>query len=319
MSKTEESGGMAAGLKVETARDYIKNTDDYLRSFKVQINGKIREIITYSSNEKGRALKQLHRAFAREASICYKSAVNSYAYKKGVGVINCLNQHMKSNSFLKTDIHEFFNTISFDPLYKLILEGNPRKRKKRLETLLKACFYDGHLPIGFITSPVLSDLFLHKVDETFLDRDGVIYTRYADDFIISGQDNISTLEQVKAELENILLEYGLELNHKKTYFRTLRQPGDAIHLLGVNLVNSDPKSNRITISDRYLRQTSKDICKYLKDCSKMNPEEEKKTRVSLYGKVGFVRYYSLSSYNKLEKMVSIKRGEIVNLSKVLRE
>lgn len=305
--------------KMKTARDYIKNTDDYLRTFIVQINGKKRKIVTYNCNEKGRALKQLHRAFAKEVSICYETAVNSYAYKKGVGVINCLNQHMQSNTFLKTDIHEFFNTISFDPLYKLILEGNPRKRKKRLETLLKACFYDGHLPIGFITSPVLSDLFLHKVDEKFLDRDGVIYTRYADDFIISGKDNISTLEQIKAELENTLHKYGLELNYKKTYYRTLRQPGDAIHLLGVNLVNNDPKSNRITISDKYLRQTSKDICKYLKDCSKMKPEEKNKTCASLYGKVGFIRYYSQSSYNKLEKMVCVKHGEILDLSKVLCE
>lgn len=318
MNDINRSCRTPAEARMETARDYNANPDEYLQTYPVRINGKKRNIITYKDNEKGIALRQLHRNFAKEITLYYESADNSYAYKKGTGVLQCLEKHMQSNTFLKADIHEFFNSIEYEILYKQILDDNPRKRKKRLETLLKACFYDGHLPIGFITSPVLSDLLLHKVDKQFLQREGVIYTRYADDFIISGRDNTHALEEVKLELKKALFKYGLSLNAKKTYYRLLRQPGDAIHLLGVNLVNNDPEHNRITISDRYIRQTSKDICRFLDGCTTMESEEKNRDRASLYGKVGFIRHFSSSSYKKLEKMISVKRGEKIDLSKALR-
>jgi len=57
--------------------------------------------------------------------------------------------------------------------------------------------------------------------------------------------------------------YGLSLNNKKIYCRIIDKPGDAIHVLGLNLVNSAPAPNRITVSAKYIRETSKEICEYL--------------------------------------------------------
>ena len=294
---------------LKTIEDYNNNPDDYVRFFTVQINGKKRNLVTYKADDKGIALRKYHRYFASVMKHCYKSCDDSFAYKEGIGVLQCLEQHMHSNTFLKSDIHEYFNSIDYEVLKKLVLEDNAcRRRPKRISTLLKACFYEGHLPIGFITSPVLSDLYLHKIDKMFLEREGVIYTRYADDFIISGKDNIEELERVKMELANSLEEYGLELNRKKTYFRTLKRPGDAIHVLGVNLVNDETNQNRITISDKYIREVSKAVCSFINDYHELDKDELTKIKTNLKGRIEFIRHYSSSSYKKLERMIEVKSG-----------
>lgn len=316
--RTMRSHGMLMRSYVvqRIAEEYINNPNDYVTVFTVQINGKKRRIVTYAHNKKGAALRKVHEYFALIASGCYQSAPNSYAYKLGTGILPCLEKHILSDSFLKTDIHEFFNSIQYEILLEQLYKDNVCKRmKRRVGILLRACFYDGHLPIGFVTSPVLSDLYLHELDGSFLNRNEFIYTRYADDFIISGVGNMDSLEQVKTELEELLARYGLELNAKKTYLRTLRQPGDAIHVLGVNLVNNAPEPNRITISDKYIRETSKDICQFLADFKEMEAEEREDKLTSIIGKVEFIRHFSMSSYNKLEKMVSIKHGEKIDISR----
>lgn len=238
---------------------------------------------------------------------------NSFAYKIGLGILPCLEQHLESDVFLKTDIHEFFNSIQYDLLLDLILEDTACKKNKALmKLILKTCFYDGHMPIGFVTSPALSDLYLHKLDKSFVNRANVVYSRYADDFIISGNGNEEIMKDIKNEIESVLSEYGLQLNEKKTYCRTLRQEGDAIHVLGLNLVKGE-RHNRITVSDRYIRSTSKDICELLTNHNYLTNEEKEYDLARLNGMIEFVRYASPSSFKKLEKMVSIKHGEKVEL------
>jgi len=299
-----------------TVEHYNEDPEKYVRSFTVQINGKKRNIITYTPDRNGAALRNIHSRFAFTISHCYQSMPDSFAYKKGSGILTCLSQHLQSDTFFKTDIHDYFNSIKFETLLSMFQEDKTCKRRmKKIEALLSLCFYNDHMPIGFITSPVLSDLYLHKVDESFLGRHDVIYTRYADDFIISGKNNMSSLEQVKNELEESLSEYGLSLNTKKTYYRTLRNPGDAIHVLGVNLVNNDPEQNRITVSDRYIRETSKDICRFLSEYQNKAKEDSEKELESIIGRIEFIRHISPSSYGKLQRMVHVKHGDAVDLSR----
>ena len=90
---------------------------------------------------------------------------------------------------------------------------------------------------------------------------GICYTRYADDFIISttGVDGKEKLEQALEILRAEISNHKLELNKKKTYIRQLKTEGDAIHLLGLNMVKTSTRKNRITVSHRYIIETSKEI------------------------------------------------------------
>jgi arsenate reductase-like glutaredoxin family protein len=110
-----------------------------------------------------------------------------------------------------------------------------------------------------------------------------------------------------------LQELGLELNSKKTYIRRLQQSGDAIHLLGLNIVKTDTDTNRITVSDSYIRKTSIDFCNLLYNKNKMDKEELDQAFLAVNGKIQFIINASEKSAKKLQKMLSVKLSREIRL------
>ena len=299
-------------LSTELIDEYIASPDDFIRTFTVVINGKRRKIVTYQPNEKGAALRNLQRLFVCVLNGLHTPSNHSYAYIEGCSTKSCLEQHLQNDHFLKTDIHAYFDIVSFELLRDRLFALSPLMRKQHAywSRILSACFYDGKMPIGFISSPILSDLFLKDVDERFGNMDGINYTRYADDFIISaaGDQADQQLQYALAELKREMDDRHLELNKKKTYFRQLRQEGDAIHLLGLNLVRTESGDNRITVSDRYIRETSKELCQLIQEKNQLNDWEARKRFCAVMGKVGYITYASEQSAQKLQKMLHVKTG-----------
>ena len=299
--------------------DYCENSADYVRKIRTCINSKVRSIVTYNITEdkeltqNGQKIRHLHDCVAELFKSLYESSESSWAYKEGCGILGCVSQHLNSKCFLKSDIRSYFESISFDVLSTFLKEDlsdlKDEESVEKLLTVVRACFYDDSLPIGFTSSPVISDYFLSKFDKKFsVFNDKVIYTRYADDFIISTRntEDRELLESIKAAMEkDLMLEYNLSLNKKKTYFRELKQSGDSIHVLGVNIVNRGDK-NSVTIGDKYIRKLSQEIqnnCTYDK-----NSFEWKST----VGKISFVKQCSKESFVKLEKLYFIKTGKKIN-------
>ncbi len=202
----------------------------------------------------------------------------------------------------------YFDSITYENMMKRI--GKLRIKNEDMEMvslLAKACFYQDRLPLGFTSSPVLSDLYLVTLDRKNQKNKQITYTRYADDFIISaaGPEANAAIAAFRLQIEKDLDALDLELNRKKTYLRQLKMPGDAIHVLGMNIVRTEDDANRITISDRYVRETCKVLCDWITNtASDKNPDEFAR----IYGRVCFIRQCSRSSYDKLRKMVKIKCG-----------
>lgn len=294
---------------ISVAEDYAVNEDAYLRHFVVVINGKRRKLATYANSEKGNALRELHTYVSKYIRGLYHQSPASFAYAKKKNIIDCVKIHKCSATFLKTDIHSYFDSITFDSA-KCVLSGYKRyqKNEDKLNVMLKACFYNDRLPLGFVSSPVISDVFLVGLDRKYSKIKNVFYTRYADDFIIStnGENSVDTLEEVCKTLKEDLRKQGLVLNNRKTYIRTLRNAGDAIHLLGINLVKTEGAENRITVSDSYIRQT----CMDLTDLFSFNGERDEKEELcnTVCGKIAFIQMCSMDSMNKLQKMTRVKCG-----------
>lgn len=289
---------------VKIAEDYNSNPEKYLKHFFLVINGKRREITTYARNEKGLALRQVHSYVSDFIHGLYKQSTVSFAYVRKKNIIDCINVHIESNHFLKTDIHSFFDSIVYEKLFCLLMKHSRFKRAKNVQLLIKACFYKGRIPVGFVSSPVLSDIYLFDVDEKYKQKEGILYTRYADDFIISVEGDKVNLSDVCDELREDLQKQGLYLNSKKTYTRVLKEEGDAIHLLGINLVKTQSCKNRITVSDSYIRKTCKNLSQLL---SFSGVEEEKRELCDIVcGQISFVKMCSADSFKKLSRMAQIK-------------
>ena len=302
----------------DVINDFPINPDKYIRPFTVMINGKRRKIITYQANDSGDRLRKFHRILAAVMRRHYTPSNNSYAYKHGSCVRDALLMHLESDTFLKTDIHSYFDSIDYKTLEAKFIERMAKNgyRKGLWIKALQACFYNEHLPIGFISSPMLSDLFLHDIDMKYASVKGVKYTRYADDLIISGTGEgvAEKLAQIRDRLEKDLNLLGLELNRKKTYIRKLVLPGDAIHLLGLNMVKRNGFVNDITVSDRYIRESSKELCLLIAQKPYLDDAEARKRFMGVMGKIDYIKNSSDKSANKLQKMISIKSGVDTDLT-----
>ena len=298
--------------------DYPINPEKYVKKFFLFVNGKKREIITYSDTEEGFKLREIHRMFSYMLREYYITSFNSYAYKKNSNIKDCLNVHLNSDTFLKTDIHHYFDSIQFEPLLERYLSITAvfQRKKGFWKKVLAVCFFDNHLPIGFVSSPVLSDLYLNDLDIKMLGEKTVCYTRYADDIIISttGTDAENRLKSILDDLKQEITEHNLSLNYKKTYIRKLRQEGDAIHLLGLNLVRKIEGSNRVTVSDSYIRDTSIELCSLMQDKNMLEHWELQERFTHVMGKISFITMASESSALKLKKMVRIKTGCSVDMT-----
>lgn len=249
--------------------DLIRKIDkSFYKEFEIKSSRKKRKIVTYNDDENGKKLRELHKKMALNLQKKYKFSEYSYAYQKGKSVVNCIERHINSVHFLKFDIHKFFNSIDIHRLSKQIsnLYQLDKFYEKQLLEILKTCFNDEKMPIGLITSPILSDVFMHDFDVEFaskLNKD-YVYTRYADDILISCSHAIS-----QDELDNIILilkimlnRKGLSLNEKKTANVLLKDKGDYIKYLGLNIVKCE-KSNRITVGKKYKNDIAKDYMKYI--------------------------------------------------------
>ena len=301
-------------------RQYCRNPEQFTVQKTVVVRGRRRKIVTYAHSPDGRRLRRLHARI--HAFLCAQMprSRTSYAYRRGTSALDCVRAHLGNDLFFKTDVHRFFDSVDPEIMRRLLtlacgglnavrlseVTGEvraPFRRRKFAGRMVRACFFRGRLPIGFVSSPALSDLYLYLCDRA-MEECGALYTRYADDILISvkGRRSVQRLADAQELLARSLRQLGLELNRRKTFTRELKQPGDALHFLGVNLVRRAEFPLEVTVGDRYLRETCRLYCRSLAgDCSK----EE---RAELAGRVQYVAHVSAAGREKLARMCRVKSG-----------
>lgn len=176
----------------------------------------------------------------------------SFAYRKGATLLQAVDPHARSRAFYQTDLERFFDSITSD-LVRLALDRaiTPvSDLAEHIDHVLDLLTINGRLPIGYSTSPILSNACLLGFDERLAsiakDRQW-IYTRYADDIIISASDRHSIQDVGEVIKSCLTAELGddFTLNQSKTKLTTI---GRKIKLLGLIIL---PNGN-VTI-DRDVR------------------------------------------------------------------
>ena len=293
-------GDMDRALAV--ANGYLENPDAYTRVHTVPLNGKVRKLRAYADNKEGKKLRELHEQVARFVWESFQSSNMSYAYKKGKNIVDCVSAHINSRGFLKTDIHAFFDTTRLETFLAMFFK-NPKFSfdRPKLQVIFSSCFYGGTLPLGFVSSPAISDFFLNEVDRRMAMVPGIVYTRYADDFLLSSRNMNAqfVLESAIKVLAGEITRLGLEMNEKKTFYRELKDEGDAIHFLGLNLVRTDYGFNRITVSGSYLKSTCMELASAIQ-------KGDQKAYDAVRGRAAFIAMCSSDSMDKLRRLVQVK-------------
>lgn len=86
-------------------------------------------------------------------------------------------------------------------------------------------------PQGGVISPLLANVYLHRLDRAWQTRDGAgVLVRYADDLVVMCR-NRNEAEQALAALRSMLAELGLEPKESKTRIAQLREGGEGFDFL----------------------------------------------------------------------------------------
>lgn len=174
------------------------------------------------------ALRQLKDIFEGFGALYHTTA---FAYVEHRCAVDAVKRHQTNQSrwFLKLDFENFFGNTSEDFLFRMISDIFPfseiaksEEGNMLLKKALSLCFLNGGLPQGTPISPLLTNLMMIPIDHV-LNRELLsgkyVYTRYADDILISHRYSFkykAVIELVTSVLEKYKAPF--KIKHQKTRY-----------------------------------------------------------------------------------------------------
>ena len=158
---------------------------------------------------------------------------------------------------VETDIANCFEAIPHDRLMQAVEERIcDRKLLKLLRAMLRAGVMEqgavrrGVLgtPQGGVVSPLLSNVYLHRLDRQWQTRGCGVLVRYADDLVVMCRTKAEA-ERTLVALGAVLAGLGLELKQAKTRIVHLREGGEGLDFLGFH-------HRRVRMSAQHYRHIS---------------------------------------------------------------
>lgn len=215
-------------------------------------HGKKREVYEPSFE-----LKLFQRWINENVLSDYPVSANALAYETGTSIRKNADAHRKSNYILHTDIRHFFESITFLQVRQLFEE---KYAQEDIETILKIVTRNGSIPTGSLTAPRIANRIMYEFDSQIVEElskiQQIVYTRYADDIIISSDTFLD--DQILEITIDLLKKYGFAYNKKKTYYSNKRSKRN---VTGVILNNTD---NSLSIGWRKYKELKLKVYKYLK-------------------------------------------------------
>lgn len=157
------------------------------------------------------------------------------AFRSGVSVLDNASLHTSKEIVLRIDIKDFFPSIVFprvrgffeslgynpgiSSVFALLCTDSPRvllnqQNKSYFVEVGERC-----LPQGACTSPNLANLITNNLDKrvsAYAVKSKWIYSRYADDLILSTKEKIKNPDFLISGISRIISDEGFQVNQKKT-------------------------------------------------------------------------------------------------------
>lgn len=236
-----------------------------------------------------------------------------FSYRRQLTVASAVAQHVNSKYFYQADLLNFFKSITDKFLCSLLIKNSALFPFEASEAYLKQIVLmvtdERVLAVGYSTSPRLSNACLYAFDIEFLQYCrslNLVYTRYSDDFIVSGSDN-AAVKMAAVKMREILHRfYGnvFVVNDFKTKFTKV---GRKIKLLGLVIL----PNRTVAIDGRHKRYIEKRLYYFLTDALRfmqlMGGDMESATS-KISGHLSYVNSVDPAYLSKLRR----KYGDIVD-------
>jgi hypothetical protein len=177
-------------------------------------------------------LRELKLIFEIQFKALYHTA--AFAYIKERSTVDCIKRHQANESrwFMKLDFHNFFGSATPEFVMSMLSEIFPFceicKSKigyGHLSRALSLCFLNGGLPQGTPISPLIINLMMIPIDHFLanklrnFEKNHFIYTRYADDILVSGKYDFDP-DKMTALVKSAINKFNapFTLNEEKTRY-----------------------------------------------------------------------------------------------------
>jgi hypothetical protein len=261
-----------------------------------------REIVAYK--EGFNKLRLLHR-FLNEAIFNRVGIMDDvvFSYRKKVNVFDCVYPHRDNPFIFKTDIKNFFPSFSRDfiesKLANVFKDFIISDINEHLLKIVDLVCYNDFLPVGFSTSPSLSNILFSDADnklKSFSLSNGYIYTRYSDDIIISSKKEIHK-NDIFTEVQRIINSEcdSFILNFDKT---KLLKKGGVRKIMGVSIM----PDGYISV-DKTIKNNIETKLHYISKLNNVNSQDPELMEIKRYlsGMINYISTIDNGYINKLKR------------------
>lgn len=279
------------------------NKESYLEEKYIKTKNKVRKITTYRDGEN--ALRKRHEDIAALLEEKCMPSVFAKAYAKNSSIVKNARAHMYNDIFLFFDVKNFFPSLNHNYLAKQLYRELKKKGDVSLNSchkLVRLCSVNKKgLPLGLVTSPVLSNIYMKEFDNILygklkkLGLENVIYTRYADDIVISyksGEDSFEGAERIKELVYERLRKIGLKSNEKKEKVRSIRRGGH-VRITGVTITRDDDNYRKLSVGRKKKDGLYRDAVQYVQ-----GEETDRQKALKIKGYEAFVLAVEGRSYEE---------------------
>lgn len=283
---------------------FCQKREDLYYTFKIPKNSGGFRRIDAPNDELQAQLRRLVKFFSDDCGIMYHTS--AFAYIKGRSIIDCLKKHQKneSNWYLKTDISGFFPNTTLEFVMKMAAMIFPLseicKSKEGYDELKKALslgFLNEGLPQGTALSPNVTTWMYLPIDfELFneLAHRNMVYTRYADDMLISAKSQFPYKEIVEL-IKSVLKKFEAPHELKKEKIRFGSRKGK-----NWNLGLMIGQENNISVGYRTKKYFKAALCSFILDTKNKKYWELD----DVYHLRGQLSYYTMVEKEYFEKIIN---------------
>lgn len=306
--------------------EYLREVERHTlyRTFKIpKKNGRDFRVINAPNDNLMIALRNLKTIFEDDFGALYHTSAFAYIRKRCT--IDAVKRHQANESkwFGKYDLHNFFGSTTLQfvmDMFSMVFPFSEVMRneegKKALETALELAFLDGGLPQGTPISPIITNVMMIPIDYQLSNKlrdynnQKFIYTRYADDFLISSRYTFS-FREIENVINSVLKEYNAPfmINASKTRYGS---SAGSNWNLGV-MLNSQ---NQITVGYKRKKQFETMLSNYVLDRQNGTPWETDRIQ-SLEGMRSYFHMVEGETIDKIVEHVGKKYG--VDIIKCIKQ
>lgn len=268
--------------------------------------GKTRNVLVPS--EKLKSFHEFLRLFLLDFLPLNKDVV--FSYRKGFSAYDAVARHAASKSFFVCDIADFFPSIRRPRVKSTLFTAMDlcpiQDLGNWVDRIVDLVCVDDRLPVGFSTSPAISNAVLMAFDtslQNYCTSKGLVLTRYSDDIIVSAQDSAALKgiqEQVAASLQDAV-KGEFSLHPGKSRFL---HSGTKIKLLGMVLL----PNGIVSVDASVKNEVEVLIHFYLRDRDKFANRAEgdqRKAEARLSGLLNYVNTIDQAYLDKLRKKFGV--------------